>query len=84
MVYCCMVELNISQFFLSSAALGLSKGNYTWELQLYLAPAFWPCSSKALKHVLQNSRLSMYLTVLLDQSHGERGGKLLLSYFDCD
>lgn len=65
---------------LPSVPLGLARGNGTWEL--YLAPAFWPCSRKALKCVLQNSRLGMCLTVLLDQSLWGRGGKLLLSYFD--
>lgn len=71
-----------AQYLLPSGQPGLAKGAVTWEL--CLAPAFWPGSSKALKRALPNSRLSTCLTVLLDQSHGGRGGKLFLSFFNCD
>lgn len=70
------------QCLLPSVQPGPAKGGLTCES--CLAHAFWPGSSKALKHALQNSRLSTCLTVLLDQGHGGRRGKLLLLYFNCD
>lgn len=83
MVYCYGKIKHLTvQYLLPSVQPGLAKGGLTWES--CLAHAFWPGSSKALKNALQNSRLSTCSTVLLDQSHGGRGGKLLLSYFSYD